>query len=160
MSSWQHSIIGALVPSLVKKAVPFVARKFRLGEFDEATKARVSRLVYSKYYGLLYGLWISVLFIIGFAALGLFFALAARFPEKVAAYIFLGIITMIGAWLILGAALDAVFWLLSPKHFRDYVRLRQIKSGGGYPIEGQIKVLLTLGVIYYIIFLPVMIFLL
>ena len=160
MSSWQHSIIGALVPSLVKEAVPLVARKFRLGEFDEATKARVSRLVYPKYYGLLYGLWISVLFIIGFAALGLFFALAARFPEKAASYIWLGLINMIGAWLILGAALDAAFWMLSSEHFRDYVRLRQIKSGSGYPIEGQIKVLLTLGVIYYIIFLPVMIFLL
>lgn len=159
MSSLHHGIIAALVPAIVKKAVPFIAKKFGLSEFDEATKIRVSQQAYPAFYGFLYGLWTIVLLISGLAALGVFFALAARFPQKAGPYFLLGIINMIGAWLVVGALLDAVFWRLSSEKFRDYVRLKLMKSSSGYSIEGQIKVLLTLGGMYYLLLSPVIIYL-
>ncbi len=160
MSSWHYSAIGALVPTLVKKAVPFVAKKFGMTEFDEATKVRLNGQPYPRYYGLLYGLWILALFMIGFVALGLSFVFAAKSPEKAASYIWLGLINMIGFWFILGAFFDTIFWGISTKKFRDYAYMRQIRSGSPYSMAQQIKVLLKIGVWYYMIVSPIIFFLL
>lgn len=160
MSSLHHGIIAAIVPAIVKKAASFIAKKFKLAEFDEATKTRVSQQAYPAFYGFLYGLWIIVLLMSGLAVLGVFFALAARFPEKVASYLLLGTINMIGGWFVLGALLDAVFWRLSSEKFRDYMRLKLIKSNSGYAMEEQVRVLLTLGGMYYLVLSPVIIYLL
>lgn len=67
---------------------------------------------------------------------------------------------MIGAFWILGAILDFLFWRISPESFRDYVIFRQIKSGWGYDIKQQIITLFKIGSIYYLVAIPVMIILL
>lgn len=83
------------------------------------------------------------------------------FPGKSFAIItFVGLINMLGAWFILGALLDAVFWQISSENFRDYVKFRQLKSGWGYDIKQQIATLIKIGFVYYLIAIPVMIILL
>ncbi|MDP3769817.1 MAG: hypothetical protein U1A23_01540 [Candidatus Sungbacteria bacterium] len=156
MSFWHNSIIGAFVPSLVKKAVPFIAKKFKLAEFDAAARERVSRQNYPKHYVLWYGLWGFKLVMSGFVVFGAFFIAGIRFPESFGLLVLMGIVNMVGAWLLLGGLINAALWRVSSEHFQDYVRFRQIKSGTGYVIEQQIWVLIKIGIIYYIVLLPVM----
>ena len=83
------------------------------------------------------------------------------FPAKSFAVLTLIVlINMIGVWFIFGAILDALFWQISPENFRDYVKFRQLKSGWGYDIKQQIVTLVKIGIIYYVIASPVMLFLL
>lgn len=67
---------------------------------------------------------------------------------------------MIGVWFIFGALLNFLFWQVSPENFKDYVRFRQIKSGWGYEIKQQISTLIKIGIIYYILVAPVVLYLL
>lgn len=156
-----YAILGALVPALVKKATPWVARRFRLVEFDDATKVRVAQTAYPNSFRVWYGLWVLAITLSGAAAFAICALLGLRvMPDRLAACIWLSLINMVGAWLLLGGLLDALFWSVSSARFRDYVRWRQITSGFGYPIEAQVKVLCTVGLAYYAICLPVMVFLL
>src|SRR3989339_2204183 len=70
MSFFYHSVIGALVPELIKKALAALKRIFRLRAIDDATKARVAVKEYPRYYKIGYTLWLFCLFSIGFVAFG------------------------------------------------------------------------------------------
>ncbi|MBI2601069.1 hypothetical protein HYW42_03885 [Candidatus Daviesbacteria bacterium] len=161
MSSTQFWV-GMLVPPFIKWANPYLKKFFKLTEFDEETKKRVSIKTYPFYFSFLYGFWIMSLLSTGFIAL-IWFIISgpAIFPDKSYAIpVFLGLINMIGVWFIFGAILDALFWQLSPENFRDYVRLRQLKLGWGYDISQQIATLFKIGTVYYLLFLPVILYLL
>lgn len=161
MSSTQFWV-GALVPPLIKWVNPYLKKFFKLNEFDVQTKARVANKQYPSYFGVLYGVWVITLLGTGIAAL-LFFMIYGTeiFPDKnYAVPVFLGLINMIGAWLIFGALLDILFWQISSENFKDYIRLRNLKDGWGYDINQQVAVLFKLGFIYYLIVIPVMAYLL
>ncbi|MBI2338409.1 hypothetical protein HYU95_04465 [Candidatus Daviesbacteria bacterium] len=154
--------VGMLVPPFLKWANPYLKKFFKLTEFDSETKTRVFAKQYPAYFSFLYGLWILALLSTGFIVL-LWFMISGPtiFPDKsYATPIFLGLINMIGVWFILGAILDFFFWQISPNNFRDYVILRQIKSGWGYDIKQQISTLVKIGIIYYIFALPIVLYLL
>lgn len=160
MSSTHYSIISALVPRIVKKAVPFILKKSKLPEFDGPTQERITAKVYPGYYAALYGFWILLLLSSGF--IFFFFVLLflpSFFPEVgMAAAIWIALINMVGGWLVFGALLDTGLWAMSSANFRDYVMLRQLRSGAPYGIKDQIRILFILGGLYYSIMLPVMFF--
>lgn len=152
---------GMLVPPFVKWVQPRLKRFFKLTEIDGETKSRVSVKKYPVYFGFVYGLWIISLFSTGFIAL-LWFMIFGQslFPDKsYAILVFLGIINMIGVWFIFGAILDMVFWQISTENFRDYIKFRQIKSGWGYEMKQQITTLFKIGVIYYLVASPLIVYL-
>lgn len=161
MSSTQFWV-GMVVPPFLKWVNPYLKRFFKLTEIDNETKNRVFNKTYPSYFSFLYGLWVMVLLGTGFVVL-LWFMISgpALFLDKsYAVPVFLGLINMIGAWFILGAILDFLFWQISSENFRDYVRFRQLKSGWGYDIKEQIKTLFKIGFVYYLITIPIMVFLL
>jgi len=85
----------------------------------------------------------------------------AIFPDKnYGVPVFLGLINMIGVWFIFGAVLDGLFWRISSENFRDYVMFRQLESGWGYDIKQQIITLFKIGFVYYLVMLPLILFLL
>ncbi|MDP3973755.1 MAG: hypothetical protein Q8P92_02895 [Candidatus Daviesbacteria bacterium] len=154
--------VGALVPPFIKWVNPYLKRFFKLSEFDSETKKRVSSKQYPSYFGFLYSLWVISLLSSGFITL-LWFMIFGQplFPDKsYAVPVFLGLINMIGVWFIAGAILDLLFWQISSENFRDYVILRQIKSGWGFDINQQIATLVKIGIVYYIITLPLTLYLL
>ncbi|MBI2315171.1 hypothetical protein HYU93_03920 [Candidatus Daviesbacteria bacterium] len=161
MSSTQFWV-GMLVPPFLKWANPYLKKFFKLTEFDNETKTRVFSKTYPVYFGFLYGLWVTALLSTGFIAL-IWFMISgpALFPDKsYAVPVFLGLINMIGVWFVFGALLDILFWKISSENFRDYVKFRQLKSGWGFDIKQQIAALFKIGIIYYILTLPVMAYLL
>lgn len=84
MASSHYSTIGAIVPVLVKKIMPYAGKLFGVAEIDEETKKKVRNPQYPKYYGALYALWMTVLFGVGLAPLFLvpYFGFI-NFPDKV-----------------------------------------------------------------------------
>lgn len=161
MSSTQFWV-GMLVPPIVKWANPKIKRVFKLLEFDSQTQERVTTKQYPIYYGALYGLWVIIILGSGVAVL-LFLMIFGQniFPDKgFITFTALGLINMIGTWFIFGALLDILFWQVSSENFRDYVKFRQLKSGWGYDIKQQISTLVKIGVIYYLLTLPIMVYLL
>ena len=165
MSFLHYSVIGVLVPELIKKAPAVLKRIFRLRAIDDATKARVAAKEYPRYYKIGYTLWLFCLFSIGFVIFGYiaFYLPVASVNfdySKYWRYLFLGLINMIGAWFIIGAIFDQIFWWLSSDSFKDYVRYRNIKEGMDVDIPEQIKTLWKIGIGYYILFSPVLYFLL
>lgn len=160
MSSTQFWV-GMLVPPLIKWVNPRLKKFFKLTEFSVEIKERVSAKQYPFYYSFLYNLWLIMLLGIGIVVL-LFIMIygVELFPTKsFVVIIFVGLINMIGSWFIFGAIFDLVFWQISAENFRDYVRLRQLKSGWGHDMQQQIMALLKIGVIYYIFALPFMVLL-
>lgn len=161
MSSTQFWV-GALVPPFIKWANPYLKKFFKLNEFDTQTKQRVTHKQYPTYYRVLYGFWVITL--LGTGVTELLFLIVygqSMFPEKSFAILtFVGFINMIGVWFIFGAILDALFWQISSENFRDYVRFRQIKSGWGYNMKQQIYTLFKIGIIYYLVVSPVIVYLL
>ncbi|MBI2035926.1 MAG: hypothetical protein HYT12_04605 [Candidatus Liptonbacteria bacterium] len=164
--SFHYSVIGALVPTLIKKLPEILKRVFKLQLIDEAIKARVLSKAYPQYYKIGYALWLICIFSSGFAVFGyIAFYLPVSFlnfdyGSEYWKFIFLGLINMLGAWFIIGAILDQLFWSLSSENFRDYVRHRNIKEGMDVDAPLQIKTLWKIGVGYYILFSPVLYFLL
>ncbi len=161
MSSTQFWV-GAIVPPFIKWIQPRLKRFFKLDEVDSQTRIRVAAKQYPAYFSVLYGLWIISLLSTGFIVL-IWFMISgpALFPDKSYAIpVFLGLINMIGVWFIFGAVLDFLFWQISPANFRDYVILRQIKSGWGYNMKQQIITLFKIGFVYYLITVPIMVYLL
>lgn len=154
--------VGMLVPPLIKWANPFLKKFVKLNEFDSQTKERVITKKYPFYYSFLYTLWILILLGTGIAVLLFMMIYGSKlFPEKSFAILtFVGLINMIGAWFILGALLETVFWQISSENFRDYVKFRQLKSGWGYNIKQQIFTLVKIGIVYYILTLPLIVYLL
>lgn len=136
-----------------------MARKFKLARYDEVTIDRVRKTTYPLPYRYLYGLWVVVLLLSGFAVGGGFFTAGASSPEHFGPLALLGLINMVGAWLLVGAGIDAVLWRLSSGRFRDYVRLRLIQAHSPYEMRGQISALVKIGLIYYLILSPVIILL-
>lgn len=161
MSSTQFWV-GMLVPPILKWASPVLKKFFKLEEFDNQTRARVFAKSYPIYFGFLYVLWGISLISGGLAILILMMIYGPTIlPGKnYGVLIFLGLINMIGAFWILGAIFDFLFWQISPQNFRDYIIFRQIKSGWGYNIKQQIITLFKIGLVYYLIALPVMVILL
>lgn len=157
MSSFHHSIIAAIVPSIVKKAVPFIAKKFKLRELDAPTRERITAGTYPWYYGALYTFWILALFCSGIAfSLFLGFFLWRSFPDLgFASIVWIALINMIGGWLVFGALIDVILWVISSADFRDYAMLQQMKSGSPYVAKDQFRALFVLGGLYYAIMLPV-----
>lgn len=157
MSSTQFWV-GMLVPPLIKWANPFLKKYFKLAEFDSETKSRVLTKKYPAYYVFLYSLWVLTLLASGIIVLLLMMVYGpAIFPDKnYAVPVFLGLINMIGVWFVLGGILDFLFWQMSSGNFRDYVMMKQLKSGWGYDIKGQIKTLLKIGFFYYLLAIPIM----
>jgi len=166
MSFLHYAAIGVLVPALIKKTPAALKRIFKLLAIDDATKARVAAKAYPRYYKIGYALWLLCLFSSGFIAFGyIAFYLPAAFVDFDYAseywkFIALGLINMIGAWLIVGAILDMIFWSLSSVNFRDYVRYRNIKEGMDVEMPEQIRTLWKIGIGYYILFSPILYFLL
>lgn len=162
MSSFQYSIISAFVPSIVRKAVPFIAKKFKVREFDAATRERIIAKIYPWYYATLYEIWILLLLSSGIAFfLFLLLSLPSVFPNiSMAAVIWIALINMIGGWLILGAVVDVILWAISSTDFRDYAMLRQMKSGSPYVPEDQFHILFVLAGLYYAVMLPVVLLIL
>ncbi|MBI2021678.1 hypothetical protein HYS93_02205 [Candidatus Daviesbacteria bacterium] len=161
MSSTQFWV-GALVPPLVKWLNPYLKKFFKLSEFDSQTQERVASKQYPFFYGALYTLWVLTLLGSGITVLLLMMIYGpAFFPGKsYTALILIGLINMIGSWMIFGAILDALFWQLSPENFRDYVKFRQLKSGWEYDIKQQIITLFKIGFIYYLLTAPIILYLL
>lgn len=157
MSSTQFWV-GALVPSFLKWVNPYLRKFFKLSEFDAQTQARVANKQYPSYFRVLYGIWVITLLGTGIVELLLMMIYGSSlFPGKSFAVLtFLGLINMIGVWFIFGAILDMVFWQISTRNFKDYVILKQFKSGWGYDIKQQIVTLFKIGFIYYIFALPFM----
>ncbi|MBI2595108.1 hypothetical protein HYW46_00035 [Candidatus Daviesbacteria bacterium] len=151
-----------MVPPLVKWANPYLKKFFKLNEFDSETRIRVSTKQYPIYFGFLYGLWVTALLSSGFAVLIWFMISGPAFfsGKSYAIPVFLGLINMIGAWFILGALLDFIFWQISSENFRDYIKLKLIKSGWGYDIKQQIVTLFKIGFIYYLLTAPIILYLL
>lgn len=148
--------VGALVPSFIKWANPYLKKLFKLSEFDTQIQGRVTSKQYPSYFGVLYGFWIITILGSGVAVLLLMMVYGSSlFPGKsFAALTFVGLINMIGAWFVLGALLNILFWQISSNNFRDYVKFRQIKSGWNYEINQQIATLLKIGLVYYLITFP------
>lgn len=161
MSSTQFWV-GMLVPPLMKWANPYLKKFFKLNEFDAQIKERVTAKQYPIFYGALYSLWVITLLSTGIAVLLLFMVYGSNlFPGKsFAVHTFLGLINMFGAWFILGALLDALFWQISSENFKDYVKFKQLKSGWGYDIKQQIITLLKIGIAYYLLVIPITLYLL
>lgn len=154
--------VGALVPPLVKWLNPYLKKFFKLTEFDNQTKSRVLSKSYPAYFGFLYILW-GISLISGGLTVLIFMMIYGTtiFPNKnYAVPVLIGLINMIGAFWILGAILDFLFWQISSANFRDYIIFRQIKSGWGYDINQQIVTLFKIGFIYYIVVLPLILYLL
>lgn len=161
MSSTQFWV-GVLVPPIVKWVNPYLKKFFKLEEFDSQTKARVFAKSYPSYFGFLYVLW-GILLISGGISILIFMMIYGPtiLPGKnYGVLVLLGLINMIGAFWILGAIFDFLFWQISPQNFRDYIILRQIRSGWGYNIKQQIVTLFKIGFIYYLITIPIMVILL
>ena len=160
MSSTQFWV-GMLVPPFLKWANPYLKKFFKPTEFDSKIKAKVFNKTYPASFSFLYSLWIMVLFSTGFIVLIWFMISGPTFfsGKSYAVSVFLGLINMIGVWFIAGAILDLLFWQISSENFRDYVIFRQIKVGWGYDIKQQITALFKIGLIYYLITTPLMIFL-
>lgn len=163
--SFHYFAIGALVPALVKNIPAALKKIFKLQQIDDATKARVAAKEYPRYYKIGYALWLSCIFLSGpavFAYIAFYLPIvSANFdPTGYWKFLFLGIINMIGAWLIAGALLDQLFWRASSDDFKDYVRHRNIREGMDVDVPLQIKTLWKIGIGYYIVLLPVMYFLL
>lgn len=161
MSSTQFWV-GMLVPPILKWASPYLKKFFKLAEFDVQTRERITTKQYPFYFSFLYALWVLSLLSIGIMEL-LFMMIygAVVFPGKSFAIVtFLGLINMIGVWFIFGAILDAFFWQLSSYNFRDYVKFRQLKSGWCYNIKQQIVTPFKLGIFYYVLASPVIVYLL
>lgn len=161
MSSTQFWV-GMLVPPLIKWANPYLKKFFKLNEFDTQTRERVTTKQYPLYYSFLYYLWVIAILWSGIAVLLLMMIYGSSlFPEKSFIVLtFVGLINMIGVWFVFGAFLDMIFWQISPENFRDYVKLMRIKSGWGYDITQQVSALFKIGFIYYILALPLTVFLL
>lgn len=161
MSSTQFWV-GVLVPPIIKRAMPFLKKTFNLPEFDEKTRQRVTSKQYPSFYSALYNLWQVSLFFspVVFMIIGWIY-LFQLFPQKNPGLLLLvGLLNLFGSFFILGAILDIIFWSISPKNFRDYVRYRQIKIGWGFEFKQQIITLLKIGFIYYLITLPLQAYLL
>lgn len=160
MSSTQFWV-ALLVSPIIKKVMPRIKKYVKLDEFDEVAKARVTTKQYPAYYSYFYALWIISLISTGIIG---FFLIMIYLPEiagtSVAISTFLGLINMIGIWFIAGALLDFIFWKISAENYRDYVMFRQLKEGWGYDINQQIVTLFKIGLVYYLVTLPVMAFLL
>ncbi|MBI2173649.1 MAG: hypothetical protein HYU33_00415 [Candidatus Omnitrophica bacterium] len=161
MSS-HYSLIAVLVPLLTKKAIPLIQRIFKLQAFDAQTQDKVRQQPYPRYYRALYDLWLIALILGGCAVTFLLVGFFSRFfPEKsIATLIWMGIINMIGVWFLFGAFLDALLWRMASEKFKDYVKLRQIESGTGYEIPQQIATLIKLGILYYLVVSPIILYLL
>lgn len=161
MSSTQFWV-GMLVPPFIKWANPYLKKFFKLNEFDIQTQERVTSKQYPFYYLFLYSLWVITILGSGVAVLLLMMVFGQNiFPDKgFITFTVVGLINMIGAWMIFGALLDILFWQISSENFKDYVKFRQLKSGWGYDIKQQISTLIKIGIIYYIITSPVLLFLL
>ena len=165
MSFLPYSVIGVLVPALVKKTPEVLKKIFKLQPIDDATKARVTAKAYPWYYAIGYECWLLCLFLSGFAVFGyVAFYLPVIFvefdPGVYWKFIFLGLINMVGAWLIIGALLDQLFWWLSSDSFKDYVRYRNMKEGMDVDVPLQICTLWKIGIGYYVLFSPAIYFLL
>lgn len=161
MSSTQFWV-GMLVPPFVKWVNPVLKKFFKLKELDNKTKKRATSKQYPDYFGLLYLLWVMVILASGIAVL-LFMMIYGLniFPDKnYAVPVFIGLINMVGVWFIFGAILDLLFWKISSENFRDYVTMKQINSGWDYDINQQIVTLFKIGVIYYVVTFPIIIYLL
>lgn len=158
--SFQYVIIGPLAAWLTKKIPAALKKIFKLQPIDETTKMRVAAKRYPVYYKIGYALWVICIFSTGLAAFCyIAFYLSAVSPGFHYAlwwkYALLGLINMIGAWFIAGAALDWLFWRLSSDNFRDYVRRRCVKDGFDIDVPLQVKTLWKIGVAYYILFFPI-----
>lgn len=156
MSSTQFWV-GMIVPPFLKWVNPRLKKFFKLSGFDTQTQARVTTKQYPFYFSFLYSLWVLSLLATGIVEL-LFMMIYGTvvFPGKSFAIVtFLGLINMIGVWFIFGAILDAFFWQISSENFKDYIKFRQIQSGWGYNIKQQIITLFKLGLIYYLITVPI-----
>ena len=163
--SFHYSVIGMLVPALVKKLPAALKKIFKLQLIDSATKARVAAKQYPRYYKIGYTLWLLCLFSVGLAVFGyISFYLPTASPDFHYAewwkYAFLGLINMVGAFFIGGAILNMVFWSLSSENFKDYVRYRNMKEGMDVDVPLQIKTLWKIGIGYYILLSPALYFLL
>ncbi|MBI4067052.1 hypothetical protein HY407_01610 [Candidatus Gottesmanbacteria bacterium] len=161
MSSTQFWV-GLIVPPFIKWIMPRIKKYVKLEEFDGATKARVTSKQYPSYYSFFYSLWILSLLSTGIIG---FFLIMIYIPEilpgkSYTVSTWLGLINMIGVWFIAGAFLDIIYWVISPPNFRDYVMFRQLKEGWGLNIGQQIKTLFKIGIVYYLIFSPLILFLL
>lgn len=141
---------GMLIPPIVRWFNPYLKKFFKLKEIDSETKAKVSVKQYPAYFGFLYALWIIALLSTGFITLLWF---------MISGYVFLGLINMVGGWLIGGAILNFLFWQISTNNFRDYAEFRLIKSSWGYEIKQQITTLYKIGVIYYLVASPLIVYL-
>lgn len=155
MSSTQFWV-GALVPPFITWANPYLKKFFKLSEFNKKTKTRVFAKHYPAYFGFLYTLWGISLISGGLAVLLVMMVYGPTIlPDKnYGVIVLLGLINMIGAFWVLGAILDFLFWQMSPQNFRDYIIFRQIKSGWGYDIKQQMLTLLKIGLAYYVITFP------
>jgi len=153
--------VGMIVPPFIKWVQPRLKRFFRLDQFNIETKTRVLNKQYPSYYGFLYSLWIISLLVPGIASLFLlmFFAQGLVPVEKYTAIVFIAIINMFGVWFVAGAILDALYWFISSENFRDYVRFKQIKTGWDFDIKQQIITLFKIGFVYYLVTLPIMLYL-
>lgn len=161
MSSTQFWV-ALLVPPFMKWIMPRIKKYVKLEEFDKETKARITTKQYPLYYSFFYALWILSLLSTGIIGL---FLIMIYLPEVLpgksyTVSIWLGLINMFGVWFIFGALLDIIYWLISPNNFRDYVMFRQSKEGWGFKIDQQIKTLFIIGIVYYLITSPLIIFLL
>jgi hypothetical protein len=142
--------VGMMMPPLLKWVNPYLKKFFNLTEINSETKIRVSVKKYPAYFGFLYGLWIIALLSTGFITLSWFI---------ISNHVFFGLINMLGAWFIGGAIINFLFWQISTNKFRDYVEFRLIKSGWGYEIKQQIATLFKIGVIYYLLISPLIVYL-
>src|SRR3989338_7915825 len=162
MSFLTYFTTGALVPMLVKKMPAVLKNIFKLQLINEVIKARVSLKEYPQYYKIGYAFWLFCILSGGFIVFGyIAFYLPATFVNfdyggDYWKFIALGLINMIGAWLIGGTILDMIFWSISSENFRDYTRYRCIKDGMDVDIPIQIKTLWKIGIGYYILLSPVL----
>ena len=154
--------VGMLVPSLVKRAVPFLKNVFKLPEFDPETQKRVTSKHYPAHYSALYNLWQISLIAnpVVFLVLSLFY-LPQLFPDKqIGILLWVVLINFFGSIFLLGAILDVILWCISSHDFKDYVMFRQIKVGWGFEIKQQIVTLLKIWIIYSFVTLPLVVYLL
>ena len=153
---------GMFVPPIVKWANPVIGKYLKLKKLDANIQEKVTNRSYHSYFALLFDLWILAILGSGIAVLIFIMIYGPNLfvGRSFVALTILGLINMIGVWFIFGGLLDFLFWQISSKDFRDYVIFRQIKSGLGYDVKQQIVTLFKIGLIYYIVTLPIMIFLL
>ncbi|OGY07197.1 MAG: hypothetical protein A2694_01410 [Candidatus Blackburnbacteria bacterium RIFCSPHIGHO2_01_FULL_40_17] len=153
---------GMLIPPFIKWVNPYLKKFFKLTEFDSEIKAKVFNKTYPASFNFLYSLWIITLLSTGFTVLIWFMISGSTLfaGKSYAVPVFLGLINMIGVWFIAGAMLNFVFWQISSENFRDYIKFRQIKSGWGFDIKQQIITLFKIGIIYYLVTSPFIVYLL